>query len=158
MNLMKRTLGWVLLISGLTVTTGCAAVTAMTEEEDVTPEQIGLEVIARGGGSGPNSCSVNVDEVVAATHVVSVSAENGPAHVRILDRADRVVFEADSIGASEGSSGDESDGQPDMIAADEASGGSVRLVPGDYRVECAMGTSVSTASLHVIPASGSASE
>jgi len=81
-----------------------------------------------------------------------VFAKKGKAHVRILDNADTVVFEADSE-AMEGSSADESDSQPDMRAADEApGGGSVRLTPGDYRVECAMGTSVSTASLHVIPA------
>jgi hypothetical protein len=78
---------------------------------------------------------------------------------RLVERltGDKVVFEADSVGTMEGSSGEDSEDQPEVMADDHQLH-DVRLVPGDYRVECAMGSSVSTASLHVIPASGSGSE
>jgi hypothetical protein len=151
MKLMEKALGCVSLMAGPLLVAGCAG---QWLGEEVTPEEAGLEIIVMGDGSGPDACYVNVDEMVAATHGVSVSAENGPAHVRILDHADKVVFAADSTGTL----GEESDSQPKMIAADEGAAESVRLVPGDYRVECAIGTSVSTASLHVIPAPGSASD
>src|SRR3954451_18271846 len=104
-ELVGETLGCVLLISGLILATGCSAVRAMTEEELVTPEQRVLEIIVVGDGTGPDACSMNFDEVGAATHPVDVIAEQGLAHVRILDHAGGVVFEADS-GASEGSPGD----------------------------------------------------
>jgi hypothetical protein len=146
---MEKTLGCVLLISGLILTTGCAAVRTMAEGEEVTPEQIALEVIVT-----EDACSLNVDEVGAATHVVSVITEHGRAHVRILDRTDALVFEADALDISEQTSED----QPKVGAAGEGEPEAVRLVPGDYRVECSIGTSASMASLHVVPASGSTEE
>lgn len=149
MNLMEKTLGCALVVSGLILTTGCAAVTAMTEYEEVTPEQIALEVIAT-----EDACSLNADEVGAATHPVSVITEHGAAHVRFLDSTDTVVFEADAVNLSE-QEAPEDDDNPQTMAADEAAANYVRLTPGTYRVECAVGTSTSTASLHVIPASGS---
>ena len=153
MNLLEKTLGCALAISGLLLTTGCGAVSAMAEGEVVTPEQRALEIIVKGDGSRPDDWSVNHHEVGAATHPVAVIAEHGTAHVRILDDTGQVVFEADSVGA-EGSSGEASEDQPEMVLADDQPH-DVVLVPGDYRVECAVGTALSTASLHVIPASGS---
>src|SRR5262245_9601056 len=112
MNRMKNTLGWALLMASLPSVTGCAALLG----ETVTPEQIALEVVVVGDGSGRDACSLNAHEVGAATHLVSVIAEHGPAHVRILDHADAVVFEADSVGTSEGSSGEGSESQPASLA------------------------------------------
>ena len=141
MNLLEKTLASVLVISGLMLTTSCAAVSAMTEGEVVTPEQRALEIIVVGDGAGPDACSLNYDEVGAAAHPVSVIAEQGKAHVRIWNQDNKVVFEADSIAVPQESAG-ESEGQPEMLAADKAPGGYVRLGPGDYRVECSVGTAV----------------
>src|SRR5262245_9930468 len=112
MNLMEKTLGCVLLVSGLILATGCTAMSAMTEGEEVTPEQIALEVIV-----APDACSLNADEVGAATHSVAVISEQGTGHVRIVGPADKVVFEADSEDLSEQPSGGED--QPEWRAADE---------------------------------------
>ena len=46
MNLMEKTLGGALLISGLILTTGCSALT----DEEVTPEQFALEVLITDDG------------------------------------------------------------------------------------------------------------
>jgi hypothetical protein len=152
MNLIEKTFGCIVLFSALILASGCAAVTAMTEPEEVTPEQIALEVIVT-----PGACSLNADEVGAAMHPVAVLTEHGTGRVRILNQADEVVFEATSTDLSEQETPVD-DNQPQMRAADEGGQSEVRLVPGDYRVECSMGGSVSTASLHVIPPTRSASE
>jgi len=117
--------------------------------EEVTPEQIALEVIVT-----PDACSLNAEEVGAATHPVAVITEHGTGHVRILDHADTVIFEADSTDLAE-QEVPEDDNHPQTRRADEGEQSTVRLAPGDYQVECSMDNSVSRASLHVIAASGS---
>jgi hypothetical protein len=141
MNLRSKARGCVLLLTAAVPVAGCAAL-----GEEVTPAQRALEIIVMGDGSGPDDCYLNYDEMVAGVHLVSVGAEQGTAHARILNAAGEAVFEADS----EGSVGEGSEDEPDTVPGD-ARQRNVTLVPGDYQVECANGPSVSTASLHVIP-------
>ena len=112
----------VLLLAGLTTVSACAGLV-----EEVTPEQRALEVVVLGDGSRSDACSLNYDEVGAATHSVAVIAEHGTAHVRILDDTGTVVFEADSTTGTEGPADEISESRG-------PGGGDVRLVPGDYQV------------------------
>ena len=140
MNHRAKALGCVLLLAASVLVAGCG----FPLGEEVTPAQRALEIIVKGDASGPDDCYLSYDELVAGTHLVSVGAERPPAHARILDASGDAVFEADS----EGSAGEGSEDEPDTVAGD-AQQGNVTLVPGDYRVECSKGSSVSTASLHV---------
>ena len=140
MNPTARSPRWILLLAGSILLAGCA----FPLGEEVTPAQRALEIIVMGDGSGPDDCYVSYDELVAGTHLVSVGAEQPPAHARILSASGQAVFEADS----EGHVGDGSEDEPEAVPAD-AQQRSVTLVPGEYQVECSKGSSVSTASLHV---------
>jgi hypothetical protein len=78
-----------------------------------------------------------------------ISDQDG-ARVLILDASGAAVFEAASGGSAVGPDG----ADDDLDIAPVNQGGLVRLETGDYRVECSVGTPVSTAALHVGPASG----
>ncbi len=82
-----------------------------------------------GSSTAPDQpCLLNVAEVGAGTHEVTVISESGPATVRILDPSGAGVLEQEAEGGE---------------TAAEA--GSVDLEAGTHRVEC-------------VPSSGPASE
>ena len=105
-----------------------AAASACLGDPAPDPAVQPLEVVVGSETTPDQPCLLNVAEVGAGTHDVTVISQSGPATVRILDPAGTVVLEAEAEGG-------ESAAQP----------GSVELEAGTYRVECR-------------PASGSASE
>ena len=98
------------------------------------PRVAPLEIVAGSRQRPDQPCVLSRDEVSAGTHEVSVVAENGPAVVRLRDRAGGVVFEAEGAGGS---------GPAPHL---------VRLSQGTYTVECRLSAgSLPGATLRVVP-------
>jgi len=108
------------------------------------PEVQPLEIVAGSSVRPDRPCILNVRSVRAGTHEVVLISESGPARIRIIDSSRRAVFQgrADSHPAKGGG-----------FEGTEGERGSVRVVAGDYQVECSLrdkGTHITK--LHVDPA------
>ena len=103
------------------------------------PEVQPLEVVVGSRSQPDQPCILNVDEVAAGDHEVSVISEReGAARVVLRTAAGSVVFEA-------------SGGQP----APEEAPASVTLTPGDHLVQCLSdGAVLGEVPLRVVPAEG----
>ena len=126
-----------LALAGATLLCGCLG------DPPPDPETQPLEIIAGNPDPEYGPCLLNVDEVGAGTHELTSMSMAGSATVRILDPSGAVIFERrlDEHAAEAG--GHEVQGE-----APE----SVRLGPGDHRVECTLSDGTHTTGLLVVPA------
>ena len=115
------------------------------------PEVQPLEVVVNSRSRPDVPCLLNVDEVRAGSHPVSVIGESGYAVVRIVDEQDRVVFRTDNEGQRI-----ETDEDGAITIVDprgEGEGPAARLRSGTFTVECDPEEGEpGTATLEVLPA------
>lgn len=105
------------------------------------PEVQPLEIILGNPDRGP--CLLNVDEVAAGTHDVTVLPMAGNATARIVDPSGEVVFQR-AVEPQPAPGG----GQ--MVTQENE--GVVRLDTGDYRVVCRLSDGTHSTTLRVEPA------
>lgn len=121
-----------LAVTALLLATGC------TGDPPPEPEVQPLEVVV-ASRTADQPCLLNVPEVAAGEHEVSVLAERA-ATVLIRDSAGTVIFQADAT---------TQDPDGPLVAVQ----GSVRLSAGEHVVECRPeGAATSTTGLRVAPA------
>ena len=102
-------------------------------DEGEDPEVQPLEVVVNSS-TRPEPCLLNVDEVRAGDHSVSVIGESGYAKVRIVDERGIVVFRTDNAGQRI-----ETDDDGDVTihgGEGEGAGPAARLDAGTFKVVC----------------------
>ena len=101
-------------------------------DEGEDPEVQPLEVVVNSSSRPDTPCLLNVDQVRAGDHSVSVIGESGYAKVRIVDERGKVVFRTDNEGQRI-----ETDDDGDVtIVGGEGEGPTARLDAGIFRVMC----------------------
>jgi hypothetical protein len=124
-------------LAGVGLVSGCMS------DPPPDPEVQPLEIIVGDPDSEYGPCLLNVDEVGAGTHDVTPMAMAGRARVRILDPSGAVVFNRTIEEHPAEGGGHE-------VMQDEQ--GTVRLQPGEHRVECILAEGTHSTSLRVVPA------
>ena len=107
------------------------------------PEVQPLEIVVGNADPEYGPCLLNVDEVGAGTHDVTLMSMAGSATVRILDPSGAVLYER-AIEEHRLQGGGHEVPQEDQ--------GSVRLASGTHHVECTLSTGTHTTELLVVPA------
>jgi hypothetical protein len=140
----------VVALLGLLGLPACAALDPLSDgpvDLEVQP----LEVVVNSRSRPEMPCLLNVEEVRAGDHDVSVIGESGHARVRIVDERGRVVFRTDNSGQRIET---DEDGEVTIIGGEsEGIGPPARLVAGTYTVECRPEAGeAGDATLRVLPA------
>ncbi len=134
---------------GLLALPGCAGLDPISDGPE-DPEVQPLEVVVNSPSRPDTPCLLNVEEVRAGVHGVSVIGESGYVRIRIRDERGRVVFRTDNAGQRIET---DEDGNKTIIGAGEGDGPPARLATGTYTVECRPRTGEAReAALRVLPA------
>ncbi len=138
---------------GLLGLPGCASLDPISDPP-VDLEVQPLEVVVNSRSQPETPCLLNVEEVRAGEHDVTVIGESGYARVRIVDERGRVVFRTDNAGQRIETN---EDGEVKIIGSEgeggEGMGPPARLEAGTYTVECRPETGeAGDAALRVLPA------
>jgi len=93
-----------------------------------------LEVVVNSSTRPHQPCLLNVREIRAGNHTVTVIGESGYARVRFLDQRGRVVFTTDNAGQRIETN---DDGETTIIGGEaEGEGPAAHLEVGTYTVQC----------------------
>lgn len=93
-----------------------------------------IEVVVNSGSRPSMPCLLNVDEVRAGHHEVSIIGVSGYARVSIVDEDARVVFRSDNVGQRTETN---DAGEVTIYGAEgEGTGPPARLEPGTFTVQC----------------------
>lgn len=112
--------------------TGCAFDPISDPPPD--PEEQPLEVVVNSRSRPHTPCLLNVAEVRAGDHAVSVIGESGYARVRIVDESGRVVFRTDNAGQRIET---DEDGDVTIVGGEgEGQGPLAHLEAGTFTVKC----------------------
>lgn len=142
-----------------TLLAGCAALDPISDPP-VDPEVQPLEVVVNSRSQPDEPCLLNVDQVRAGDHAVTVIGESGYAKVLLVDEDGTVVFRTDNAGQRIET---DDDGAITIHGAEgEGEGPVATLEAGTFTVQCRPenGTAGET-TLEVLPARadhGSASQ
>jgi hypothetical protein len=116
------------------------------------PEVQPLEVVVNSHSNPERPCLLNVEQIRAGVHTVTVIGESGYARVRIVNQQQEVVFRTDNAGQRIET---DEDGNITGIIGGEAEGegASAHLEPGTFTVQCHPRDGESgEATLEVLPA------
>ncbi len=141
----RRRLTVAVALLGLLGLPGCFS------DPPLDPEVQPLEVVVNSSRRPETPCLLNVEEVRAGDHDVTVIGESGYARVRIVDERGRVVFRTDNAGQRIET---DEDGEVVIVGGEgEGMGPPARLEAGTYTVECRPKTGeAGEAALRVLPA------
>ncbi len=132
-----------------TVLSGCAALDPISDPR-VDPEVQPLEVIVNSRVRPETPCLLNVGEVRAGDHEVTVIGESGYARVHFVDQRGKVVFRSDNAGQRIET---DDQGQVTIAGEGEGTGPPARLTAGTYTVQCRpRNGEAEEATLRVLPA------
>jgi hypothetical protein len=143
-------------IIGLTMLTvallaGCAALDPISDPPP-DPEVQPIEVVVNSDSRPKTPCLLNVEEVRAGNHAVSVVGVSGYARVNIIDEDARVVFRTDNAGQRI-ETNDAGEVTTIHGGEGEGSGPPARLKAGTFTVQCRPENgAVGEATLRVLPA------
>jgi hypothetical protein len=130
---------------------GCAAWDPISDPPP-DPEVQPIEVVVNSDSRPKTPCLLNVDEVHAGSHEVSIVGVSGFARVNIVDENARVVFRMDNAGQRI-ETNDAGEVTTIHGAEGEGAGPPARLEPGTFTVQCRPENGVAgEATLRVLPA------
>ena len=122
-----------LLVAGLVVLLAGCALDPLSDPP-VDPEVAPLEVVVNSDTRPDKPCLLNVDQVRAGDHAVTVIGVSGYARVRFVDAKHHVVFRTDNAGQRVET---DADGEVTIVGGEgEGSGPPARLETGRLTVQC----------------------
>ena len=141
----------VLTMATSTLLTGCAALDPISDPPP-DPEVQPIEVVVNSDSRPETPCLLNVHEVRAGNHEVSIVGVSGYARVNLVDENSRVVFRTDNAGQRI-ETNDAGEVTTIHGAEGEGSGPPARLAPGTFTVQCRpVNGAAGEATLRVLPA------